>query len=272
MLGQPPPGSVVQAKEDGELAVALAAKPQAGKLLLVATVLSPDGPGVAGLDSSFTVTTGGGTVQARGRACSPGCYEALVPTSGRPAAAAVTLAGNGRSSTVRFRLPARWPPRSGAALVRKAEAAYRLLRTLVTHERLASDPRHAVTTTYWAVAPNRLRYQIRGGGESIVIGGTRWDRQPGQKRWTRSAQAPFRTVAPFWTAPVADASLLGSATFRGRATWVVSFATPQVPAWFTVWLDKRTSRTLQLRMTAAAHFMHHVYGPFDSPIAIEPPR
>jgi hypothetical protein len=38
--------------------------------------------------------------------------------------------------------------------------AHRKLRTLLTHERLASGPRHAVTTTYWAVAPNKLRYQV----------------------------------------------------------------------------------------------------------------
>jgi hypothetical protein len=54
--------------------------------------------------------------------------------------------------------------------------------------------------------------------------------------------------------------------------WVVSFVTPQVPAWFTIWIDKRTYRTLELRMIAAAHFMHHLYGPFNAPLAISPPR
>ena len=29
--------------------------------------------------------------------------------------------------------------------------------------------------------------------------------------------------------------------------------------------------TLDLHMTATAHFMHEVYGPFDSPLRIVPP-
>ena len=54
--------------------------------------------------------------------------------------------------------------------------------------------------------------------------------------------------------------------------WVVSFVTPQVPAWFTIWIDKQTHRTLELRMIAAAHFMLHRYAPFNAPLTISPPR
>jgi len=67
-------------------------------------------------------------------------------------------------------------------------------------------------------------------------------------------------------------TLLGSDTVAGRAAWVLSFVTPQVPAWFTVWIDKQTHRTLELRMTAAAHFSQHRYGPFNAPLTISPPR
>jgi hypothetical protein len=273
VLGAPPPGSVVLAKEDGPLAVALAVKPQGSRLLLVATVLGQDGPGVSGLTSSFRVTTEDGqTLRASGTACSPGCYATAVATKAQPITATVTLSGNGQPGRpVQFDMPRQWPPRPGTALVRKTEAAYRRLRTLVTHERLASSPSNAVTTTYWAVAPNELHYKIRGGIESIIIGNKRWDRQRG-KHWTRQAQTPLRSIEPFWTPQIASASLLGSASFRGRPTWVLSFATPQVPAWFTIWVDKKSLRTLQLRMTASAHFMHHIYGPFNSPISIEPPR
>jgi hypothetical protein len=44
-----------------------------------------------------------------------------------------------------------------------------------------------------------------------------------------------------------------------------------MPAFFTVWIAKATGRTLELRMTAAAHFMHHRYGPFDAPEQIRAP-
>ncbi len=59
---------------------------------------------------------------------------------------------------------------------------------------------------------------------------------------------------------------------NGREVWRISFVDPNVPAWFNVSIDKKTLRTLKLSMIAAAHFMHHVYGGFDEPQSIEPPR
>ena len=61
--------------------------------------------------------------------------------------------------------------------------------------------------------------------------------------------------------------LLGS-TAR---TWRIAFFDPRILAWFTAAIDRRTFRTLDLRMIAAAHFMHDVYGPFDAPVRIERP-
>ena len=39
------------------------------------------------------------------------------------------------------------------------------------------------------------------------------------------------------TPQVTDASLVGNAAIRGRSTWMVSFADPQIPAFFTVWVS-----------------------------------
>jgi hypothetical protein len=47
---------------------------------------------------------------------------------------------------------------------------------------------------------------------------------------------------------------------------------PETPAWFTVVLDRQTLRTLDLRMITTAHFMHDVYGPFNQPFRLRPPR
>ena len=49
------------------------------------------------------------------------------------------------------------------------------------------------------------------------------------------------------------------------------FLDPTVPAWFEVTLDRRTLRTLDSQMTAAAHFMHDRYVRFDEPLRIVPP-
>ena len=76
---------------------------------------------------------------------------------------------------------------------------------------------------------------------------------------------------PFWQSAV-DAHVLGSVNVHGRPAWKVSFFDPKTPAWFTILVDKQTKHTLDLSMTAAAHFMHDTYGSFDAPLTIEPPR
>jgi hypothetical protein len=59
---------------------------------------------------------------------------------------------------------------------------------------------------------------------------------------------------------------------RGDRAWRITFFDPRTPAWFTVVLDKKTLRTLDLRMVTTAHFMHDVYGPFNQPVQLRAPR
>lgn len=267
-LGDQPAGAAVLAKEDGGLAVGLAAAPREGKLLVVATVFGQSGGGAAKLRTRIVITTRGGQrMTARATACTAGCYEAAFNTAAIPEHASITFDGGQR---VDFALPAHGSSASALALVREAEAEYRQLRSLVTHERLASDPTEVVYTTYYAVAPDKLRFDVRGGDDSIIIGNRRWDRAPGQT-WQESPQEPIRPIAPYWTPLVQDATILGTATVQDRPCWVIAFADPQTPGFFTIYVDKSTHRTLELEMTAAAHFMHHVYGPFNEPLKIQPP-
>jgi hypothetical protein len=267
-LGDQPPHAVVLAREDGALAVGLAVAPRGSALLLVATVFGQTGAGVAGLHTHFEVTTSQGHgLSAVGAPCTAGCYEATLAAGGRPLSATVVLRSGDR---VTFKLPQRWPTPQAFALVHDAETAYAHVRTLVTQERLASDATHAVYTTYYAAAPDKLRFQIRGGVESIIIGNERWDREPGGS-WQRSPQSPIQPITPYWAPLIQDATIVGDATVDGRACWVIAFADPETPGFFTIWLDKRTDRTLELEMTAAAHFMHHSYGPFNAPLTIKAP-
>jgi hypothetical protein len=122
-------------------------------------------------------------------------------------------------------------------------------------------------------APNQVEYTIRGGAAAVVIGERRWDRDHPGAPWRRSQQLPALTVPePAWGSVATNAHILGKARVGGRPVWVVSFANPTTPAWFTAWIDRRTYRTLRLRMTAAAHFMFHRYLEFDRPLRIVPPR
>jgi hypothetical protein len=264
VLGGQPAGAVVLSQEDGALAVVLAAKPVARRTLLVATVLAPDGEAASGLHVRFRTR---GVEAAADRGAS-GTYAAALPVS-RPGR--VVWVSLGRADRVAFQLPALWPPRSARRELVEATRAYRSLRTLVIHERLASAPGDVLRSVYVAQAPDRLSITSANGNRSIVIGGRRWDRHPGSA-WRRSEQEPaLDPLAPFWHGLVEDPTLLGREVAHGRRLLRLSFAAPQIPAFFELTIDEADHRPLDLEMIAAAHFMHHVYSGFGRPVRIVPP-
>ena len=261
----PPSGAVVFARQLGSDALALGVVPQSGRVLLQASALGPDGQGDSGLTVGFTVQ---GTSKRASR-CGAGCYRAALVVHGRPAAVEVDLLGRA-AARWQIALPVSWPPRDASSLIVRADRAWRSLHSLAYRERLASDSTHAVTSTWREEAPDRLAYQIQGGFAGVVIGGRRWDRPPGGRRWTPSEQQRIPQPVPLWSA-LADAYVLGTATVQGRPAWRVSFFDPVVPAWFTLALDRQTLHTLELHMTTTAHFMHEIYGSFDTAAPIVPP-
>jgi hypothetical protein len=126
--------------------------------------------------------------------------------------------------------------------------------------------------THWQiVAPDRIAYQIKGESSSIIIGDRRWDKPAGSSVFTESPQAPVQQPDPFWVSAT-DARLLGTVLVHGRPAWKISFFDPVTPGWFTILVDKATMHTVDVRMTAIAHFMHDTYGPFNVPISIVPPK
>jgi hypothetical protein len=253
----PPHGAVVLGGESGRRAVALAS----GRGRLTATVLSPDGGPLSGLKVEFDV--GSRTIPAK--RCGLGCYSASAPAARR---VVVHLSG---SHPVAFALPAR--PRPAAAIVARAGRVTRALKSLVYLESLRSGPTGGLLTTWSLKAPNQVEYKIRGGAQAVVLGTKRWDRDSPTGAWRRSTQSPALVVPqPAWGGRATNAYLLREGSVRGRPVWIVSFANPTIPAWFTAWIDRRTYRPLQLRMTAAAHFMFHRYTAFDAPLTITPPR
>ena len=265
----PPPGAIVLAREAGPNALALALLPGRARLRLQASVVGPDGAGVRKLTVGFRVEGGGRAATARGIACGGGCYETVVSWRGRPSRVLVRIGAGERP--VAFAMPRAWPPPTAERLLARAARVWRDLRTLVAHERLASDPQHVVTTVWRFVAPDRVSYSIDGGSSAVIIGDRRWDRQAGGS-WRRSPQQPLpRQPAPLWAA-VSDAHVLGIQRIRGHAAWRVSFFDRRTPAWFTVAIDRATLRTLELHMVTTAHFMREIYGPFDEPLRIPPPR
>jgi copper transport protein len=255
-IADPPPGATVLAGESGDRAVGLAIMP-GGRL--EATVLGPDDNGVDGLSVGFRA--GGRTFGAT--ACGPGCYRA----DGRIDARRVTVVLG--SGAVAFVIPGRTQPAS--PLVAEARRAFAGLRSLVIHERLASSRRDKLTTTFRIVAPDRLTYVTSAGARAVVIGGRRWDAQ-GKGPLVRSAQTPLQLPGAEWGPRWLNARALGWANVGGRRTRLVSFFDPRLPGWFELAVDPSTHRPLELKMTTAAHFMHHRYTNFNQPMKIVAPR
>jgi hypothetical protein len=253
----PPRGALVLGAESGSRAVALAV----GKGRLTATVLSPVGGPLSGLKVTFRA----GSRLIPASSCGLGCYSAA---AARPRHVVVRLSG---SRPVAFDVPVR--PRPAAAIVARAARATRALKSLVYVESLRSGPTGGLLTTWSLQAPDEVEYRIRGGADAIVLGTRRWDRDRPGAPWRRSQQLPaLRVPQPAWGLRATNAYLLRDGRVDGRPVWVVSFANPTTPAWFTAWIDRATYRPLRLHMTAAAHFMTHRYVAFDRPLKIAPPR
>ena len=253
----PPRGALVLGGESGSRAVALAV----GNGKLTATVLSPTGGPLSGLKVAFRA----GLRLIPAKPCGLGCYSAAAP---RPRHVELRLSG---SRPVTFDIPARTRP--AATIVARAARATRALKSLVYEESLRSGPTGGLLTTWSLQAPDEVEYRIRGGADAVVLGTRRWDRDRPGAPWRRSQQLPaLRVPQPAWGSTATNAYLLRDGRVAGKPVWVVSFANPTTPAWFTAWIDRATYRPLRLRMTAAAHFMTHRYVAFDRPLKIAPPR
>jgi hypothetical protein len=190
--------------------------------------------------------------------------------AGRPATVRVDVSGKAAAHWL-VALPTVWPPPDARALLARAGKAWRSLQSLSYEESLGSDAHHHIVSAWQMQAPDRLAYQVKGGWDAIVVGTRRWDRPPNHARWQESAQSRLTQPIPFWQA-VADAHVLGGTRMHGHSVWLVSFFDPVTPAWFEIALDRRTLRTVDLRMTTTAHFMHDVYSRFNTSPAITPPR
>jgi hypothetical protein len=260
----PPEGAVVYSRELGDKAVALAVVPGMDEVIVQASVVGPRGDGISGLGVSFGAQ--GSTFS--GRSCGAGCYRAGLPTSGAPRAIDVVVEGD---STMRWSvaLPETWPPTDATRVLMRAERAWRGLRSLSFDETLRSDERHILTSSWQTQAPDRLAYQIPDGASAVVVGKRRWDKVPGEP-WEASAQLPLRQPRPPWVRAV-NARVVGTTLARGRPALVVTFFDPGTPAWYAAILDRETFRTYDLRMIAAAHFMHDRFHSFNETPAIRPP-
>ena len=268
-----PTGPFTSAREAGDLAVAFAAQPAgAGTVTLTTTVIGQDGNGATAVRVDVALAS---KTQTRGPAvaCAAGCYRVTLPFTGRPRSAVVTIRRAGHlPATVRFDFPPIWTPPSAVGITSAATLAFDRLRSVSIDEYLRSNPSYTAHARWRLESPNRLTYTTVGGPQGVIIGNRRWDRDSSRKKWVVSQQLPVHQPTATWGAAPRQAALLSSGRIGGREVWRVSFVDPNVPAWYTAEIDKRTLRTLAVQMVAPAHFMRHTYFGFNTPPTIQPPK
>jgi copper transport protein len=234
----PPRAAVVDAHGIGALIVAIARTP--GRATV--TLLGSDDTGVNGRDVRID--------GRRATPCGSGCYAG---TAGN-GPAQVTVDG---TRTV-FDVPTRAP--DATARLHELTRAYRASKSIVFDESLSASTSPGIQTRFTVVAPNRLRYQTRGGASAIVIGSRRWDRLSPGKPFVESPQTPLDVTQPLWSQV---------SNVHEVAPGVLTFLDRSLPAWFRVEVDQGRPRVV--RMKAAAHFMLERYVGFDAPVVVSPP-
>ena len=263
---RPPANATVYARQFRNDALALAVVPLGGNALRVqASVVGRQGNGVSGLRVTLAVSGH----EKLAATCGAGCYTADFAPAARPRSVAVTLRGS-RNGSWRVTLPAAWPPRPAGSLVARAGRVWRSLDSLTFGEDLFSGVGISVSSTWRIQRPDRVAFEVKGGGAGVIVGTKRWDRAPGSARWEESSQSRLTQPLPAWVG-VADAHVLGDVTYRGRRAVRVSFFDPASPSWFTLTIDRKTFRTLDVWMITNAHFMHDVYRAFNATPKIVPP-
>src|SRR5438094_221842 len=83
------------------------------------------------------------------------------------------------------------PPALAERLLLRATQAFRSLSSVVTDQRLASNPRDVLLTRYLQVAPDRFSYAIESGPQAVVIGRKRWDRPRPSGKWQQTETEPI---------------------------------------------------------------------------------
>ena len=211
--------------------------------------------------------------------CGIGCRRFSIPSL--PTTLRVNVVEQGHEYAAR--LPTAW--RAGRStqarrLLWRAQARMRRLRSVRETERVTSVPGISAITAYTVQAPNRFAYtssvlkaparRPEVQGRTITIGSRQWTRNAGLG-WQKGHYGgglPFRTRSWFdWTTYATAVRLL---QLTPRIA-VLALADPGTPAWWRLWVERRTLRVTRSRLITTAHFMTQRFFAYNRPVHIRPP-
>jgi copper transport protein len=261
-LELPSAGDLTMASSAGDVLVGLTLRPgRPGRNTAWLYVLPIGGEPAA---SGLTVTmTAGGRAEAV-RRCGPACRAADLELGGGESLT-VVVAGAGTAS---FRVPA-LPAPDAQAVVTRVQQVMHALRTYRLDETLR-PAKVPLQVTYAFQAPDRLEYQVQGGGDTVIVGQQQFSRDGPDAAWHVLSMPAVRVPDFIWDGATVEAA--HALTAAAGALQVVSFyeSLDGVPVWFELSVDGQ-GLVENAAMRAQAHFMTHHYYDFDTPLTISPP-
>ena len=263
-LALPQPGDLTLGGSAGDSVVGLTIRPgQPGQNTLWVYVMPIAGEAAAA-KTPVGIRLNGGTIISR--RCGPTCVAASATLVGRES---VTVALGAGHDEALFDLPP-LPAPDGNDLVRTMQRAMHNVTTYRIDEAVGpgSQP---LRTSYAFQAPDRLRYQLSTGGETVIIGSVRYSRSTPTGNWTTEATLPVKVPDFAWdSGPIKNPRIAEASATTGDQ--VVSFyeAPYGSPVWFRIVVDGQ-GLVRQAEMRARGHFMDHRYYDLNSGPSILPP-
>jgi copper transport protein len=153
----------------------------------------------------------------------------------------------------------------------KSDAAMNQLTSLRSVQELNDGVHGEVTTQYEYQAPDRMRFQIVGEGESIAIGATQYYFEQGV--WQTRVRVDPLVFPNFANARQVGVAKIGRVeTLDGKAMQVVvGTDATSANAHYAYWIGTGDFRLYQFAMVAPAHFMMQSYSNYDAPVQIVAP-
>jgi len=163
------------------------------------------------------------------------------------------------------------PGLDAQTLLANADSAMNRLSSLTELQRFTNDAGMVVVSaTYQYLGPDRLRFSVSNGNESIAIGGVQYNREPGST-WDKQDRAfPLRWPNFAYAASASQAKIEGQDVIDDEPSVVVSFHAPGVDL-YRAWVGMNTGRLHKLQMVATGHNMLSNYGQFNAPLHITAP-
>ena len=211
---------------------------------------------------------------ARQTGCGPGCVR--FAAAGTPAVLHVTVLERGRTFAVA--LPATWSADGATrarALLDRAQATMRTLRSIRQVEDVTSGPGTFARTTYRLLAPDRLAYTTDRGVQGVTVGARQFVRVPGGT-WQESPTAAGVAFRHGVLVPLHSVRDRGAAARRahGRrpADRRARVDGPGTPVWTQMTVDEVSGRVLRDALVLPARFVTHRNAGFDAPVSIAEPK